>query len=150
LASSLDTRGAYRQDARTHPVLPDEQRSQGNVARTHQVGMESILATLTHKSESLVGTVRLAGVSAPWASEATVVGIHLHRHAPHKRGFVGHDTKPVLQQNTQASGAQQGQTTKLSLHVTIQQRITIFACFALMFLLSGFDLMGSSSSTCIR
>jgi hypothetical protein len=53
-----------------------------------------------------------------------------------------HDTKPVLQQNTQASGAQQGQTTKLSLHVTIQQRITIFSCFALMFLLSGFDLMG--------
>jgi len=53
-----------------------------------------------------------------------------------------HDTRPVLLQNTQASGAQQGQTTKLFLHVTIQQRITIFACFALMFLLSGFDLMG--------
>jgi hypothetical protein len=55
-----------------------------------------------------------------------------------------HDTRPVLQQNTQAleSGAQQGQTTKLSLHVPLQQRLTIFACFALMFLLSGFDLMG--------
>jgi hypothetical protein len=53
-----------------------------------------------------------------------------------------HDIRPVLLQNAQASGAQQGQTTKLSLHVTVQQRITIFACFALMFLLSGFDLMG--------
>jgi hypothetical protein len=28
------------------------------------------------------------------------------------------------------------------LNVTIQQRITIFACFALMFMLTGFDLMG--------
>ena len=59
-------------------------------------------------------------------------------------GSLSHDTRSVLQQNAQAqeSGAPQGQTTKLSLHVPIQQRITIFACFALMFLLSGFDLMG--------
>lgn len=59
-------------------------------------------------------------------------------------GSLPHDTGPVLQQNAQAlvSGAQQGQTTKPSLKINIQQRITIFACFALVFLLSGFDLMG--------
>jgi len=59
-------------------------------------------------------------------------------------GTLPRDTRPVLQENTQAleSRAQQGQATKLSLHVTIQQRITIFACCALMFMLSGFDLMG--------
>ncbi len=51
--------------------------------------MKAIPATLTHKSESFVGTVRITRVSAHWASEATVVSIHLHRHAPHKRGFVG-------------------------------------------------------------
>ena len=89
LVSSLDTRGAYRQDARAHPVLPDQQRSQGNVARTNQVSMKGIMATLTHKIESFVGTVSITRVSAHWASLAGVVSIHLHRHATHKRGFVG-------------------------------------------------------------
>lgn len=47
------------------------------------------------------------------------------------------DTGPVLQENEQ-----QGQATKLSFSVNIRQRMAIFACCALMFLLSGFDLMG--------
>src|SRR6266700_5393157 len=80
---------AYRQDARAHPVLPDEQRSQGNVARPNQVSMKGILATPTHKSESFVGTVRITRVSAHWACLASAVSIHLHCHAPHERGFVG-------------------------------------------------------------
>src|SRR6266566_2940259 len=80
---------AYRQDARAHPVLPDEQRSQGNVARTNQVSMKGILATPTHKSESFVGTVRSAGVAAHRASEAAVVGIHLHGHTARKQSFIG-------------------------------------------------------------
>src|SRR6266700_7098240 len=80
---------AYRQDARAHPVLPDEQRSQGNVARPNQVSMKGILATPTHKSESFVGTVRSAGVAAHRASEAAVVGIHLHGHTARKQSFIG-------------------------------------------------------------
>jgi hypothetical protein len=42
----------------------------------------------------------------------------------------------------QEQGKPQEQATKPLLNATIQQRITIFACFALIFLLTGFDLMG--------
>ena len=47
-----------------------------------------------------------------------------------------HDNETVQCQSVQVQ--QQG----LSLNVNMQQRITIFACFALMFMLTGFDLMG--------
>jgi hypothetical protein len=36
----------------------------------------------------------------------------------------------------------QVQQQGLSLNANMQQRVTIFACFALMFMLTGFDLMG--------
>ena len=47
-----------------------------------------------------------------------------------------HDNETVQCQSVQVQ--QQG----LSLNVNMQQRITIFTCFALMFMLTGFDLMG--------
>jgi hypothetical protein len=47
-----------------------------------------------------------------------------------------HDNETVQCQSVQV------QRQGLFLNVTIQQRITIFACIALMFMLTGFDLMG--------
>ncbi|HEV2655819.1 MAG TPA: hypothetical protein VGT82_12715 [Ktedonobacteraceae bacterium] len=49
-----------------------------------------------------------------------------------------HDNDTVECQAIRVQGKPQG----LFLNVNMQQRITIFACFALMFMLSGFDLMG--------
>jgi hypothetical protein len=49
-----------------------------------------------------------------------------------------HDNETVQCQAIQVQGKSQG----FFLNVNIQQRITIFACFALMFMLTGFDLMG--------
>jgi hypothetical protein len=53
-----------------------------------------------------------------------------------------HDNETVQCQTAQIQeqARRRGQSTHLN--VTIQQRITIFACFALMFMLTGFDLMG--------
>jgi hypothetical protein len=47
-----------------------------------------------------------------------------------------HDNETVQCKSVQV------QRQGLFLNVTIQQRITIFACIALMFMLTGFDLMG--------
>lgn len=49
-----------------------------------------------------------------------------------------HDNDTVECQAIQVQNKPQG----LLLNVNVQQRITIFACFALMFMLTGFDLMG--------
>ena len=56
-----------------------------------------------------------------------------------------HDNETVqceTVQTVQKQGKPQEQATRLFLNATIQQRMTIFACFALMFMLTGFDLMG--------
>jgi hypothetical protein len=49
-----------------------------------------------------------------------------------------HDNDTVECQSVQVQSKQHG----FFLNATIQQRIMIFACFALMFMLIGFDLMG--------
>ncbi len=50
------------------------------------------------------------------------------------------DNETVECQSVQVQ--EQGKQQGLFPNVNIQQRITIFACFALMFMLTGFDLMG--------
>src|SRR5215469_499247 len=82
---------AYRQDARAHPVLPEEQRSHRNVSRADQVGMEAIMAVLALKQEALLGAVPLRGIAAFRARLARVVRVHFHRHAPRKQRFVGEE-----------------------------------------------------------
>src|SRR5258708_18214040 len=72
---------AYRQDARVHPVLPDEQRSHGDVSRTHQIGMERILTVLTDKQQAFGGTIGVTGMSTSGTSLAGRAGIYLNRHA---------------------------------------------------------------------
>lgn len=47
-----------------------------------------------------------------------------------------HDNDTVECQSVQVQSKQHG------FFLNVQQRITIFACFALMFMLTGFDLMG--------
>ncbi len=51
-----------------------------------------------------------------------------------------HNNETVQCQSVQVQ--EQGKQQGHFLNVNIQQRITIFACFALMFMLTGFDLMG--------
>ena len=51
-----------------------------------------------------------------------------------------HANETVQCQSAQVQ--EQGKQQSLFPNVNIQQRITIFACFALMFMLTGFDLMG--------
>src|SRR2546427_12253685 len=46
-----------RQVPRTHPVLPDEQRSQGDIPCTNQIRMEREMAALTHEDQPLVGAI---------------------------------------------------------------------------------------------
>ncbi len=53
-----------------------------------------------------------------------------------------HDNDTVECQSVQVQKQSKQQGQRLFLNVNIQQRITIFACFALMFMLTGFDLMG--------
>jgi hypothetical protein len=72
--------GANFPDARAHPVLPDKQRLQGKIARTNQVSIEAVMATLTHEGQSLVGAIVLTGMPAPGTCLAGGVGMHFHRH----------------------------------------------------------------------
>jgi hypothetical protein len=59
---------------------------------------------------------------------------------PHNIGSVLAQTTTTAQ--VQDSSDQQEHATQHSLNVNTGQRITIFACLALMLILSGFDLMG--------
>ena len=47
------------QDTRRQPVLPADERSECDIARTDQIGMEAIMATLTPEEQGLVGNVAL-------------------------------------------------------------------------------------------
>src|SRR5437899_4233691 len=51
--------------------------------------MERIMATLTHKREPFVRTVRKRGIAASGACLAGVVGIYPNGHTARKQGFVG-------------------------------------------------------------
>src|SRR2546427_12514701 len=66
-----------------------EQRSESNVTRTNQIGMEAVMATLTGEQQSLVWAVRIRGVAAPGTGFAGVVRIDFNRHTARQRGFVG-------------------------------------------------------------
>src|SRR5258707_13103142 len=58
---------AFRQDARAHPVLPGEQRSEGHIPGPNQVRMEDEMARLTEEQQALLGAVVRRGIAAPWA-----------------------------------------------------------------------------------
>jgi hypothetical protein len=54
---------AYRQDARAHPARLDEQRSECYIPGTNQIGMEDIMATLTHEEQAMLRAICLVGMS---------------------------------------------------------------------------------------
>jgi len=81
--------GANFQDACAHPVLPEEQRSQGNMARTNQVSIEAVKATLTHEEQSLVGAIALTSMPAPGTRLAGGVGMHFHCRTACQQCLVG-------------------------------------------------------------
>ncbi len=79
---------AYRQDARAHPVLPDEQRSQGDIPCTNQIRMERKMAVLTHEQEALIGTVLRRNIATFGASLTGMVGIDFDSHIRTSSGLV--------------------------------------------------------------
>src|SRR5260370_9693273 len=79
---------AFRQDARAHPVLPGEQRSEGHIPGPDQVRMEDEMARLTEEQQPLLGAVVRRGVAAPWARLAGLIGVHLYGHAARKQRLV--------------------------------------------------------------
>src|SRR6266566_722199 len=80
---------AFRQDARPCPVLPNKERSHGDISGSHQIGMERIVTVLTDKQESLLGAIGITGMPAHRAGEATVVGVYLDRHTAMQERFIG-------------------------------------------------------------
>ena len=92
--------GAFRQDARAHPVLPSKKRSERDIARAYQVRMEDQMARLAHKQQPLLRAVVRCGVATARACLAGLVGVHLHGHAASKQCFVGHDSPAVRQRST--------------------------------------------------
>ena len=74
---------------RARPVLPNEQRSQCDIARTYEVTMQRILTILTHEEQARLRPVRRRGKATTRASLAGMVGIDFHGQATRSAGFVG-------------------------------------------------------------
>src|SRR6266699_4451194 len=74
---------------RTHPVLPGEQRSQGDIPGTDQIRMEAVVTGLTHEEQSLVGPIVRRHIPTLGTRLTGLVGIDFDRHTPGTSGFVG-------------------------------------------------------------
>src|SRR2546428_9709168 len=81
--------GAYRQDTRPCPVLPDKERSHRDIPGTHQISMERVMTVLTDEQQAFVGAVGLSGIPTYRAGFAGVVGIDFDGHTAGQEGFVG-------------------------------------------------------------
>src|SRR6266702_2182953 len=81
--------GAYRQDTRPCPVLPDKERSHRDIPGTDQISMERVMTVLTDEQQAFVGAVGLTGMPTHRAGFAGIVGIDFDGHASGQEGFVG-------------------------------------------------------------
>src|SRR6266568_5607453 len=81
--------GAYRQDTRPCPVLPDKERSHRDIPGTDQISMERVMTVLTDEQQAFVGAVGLSGMPTHRAGFAGIVGINFDGHASGQEGFVG-------------------------------------------------------------
>src|SRR6266568_5052305 len=81
--------GAYRQDTRPCPVLPDKERSHRDISGTHQISMERVMTVLTDEQQTLIRAVGVSGMPTPRTGFAGIVGIDFDGHASGQEGFVG-------------------------------------------------------------
>jgi len=79
---------AYRQDARTHPILSHEQRSQGHIPRPDQIRMKGVMTLLTHKEQALTRAI-IFGRMPTHGTRFRIVGVHFDRHTAMQEGFIG-------------------------------------------------------------
>src|SRR6266568_8094516 len=86
--------GAYRQNTRPCPVLPDEERAHRDIPGTDQISMERVMTVLTDEQQAFVGAVGLRGMPTHRAGLAGIVGIDVDGHASGQEGFVGN---PAMQ-----------------------------------------------------
>jgi hypothetical protein len=60
--------------------LPDKQRSQGHIARTDQIRLEAVMATLTDEEQARLRPIVKTGMPTYGTNLTGIVGIHFHRY----------------------------------------------------------------------
>src|SRR5205823_14036252 len=73
----------------THPVLPGEQRSQGDIPCTNQIRIEREMTVLTHEDQPLVWAIVRRSIPTFGTRLTGMVGIDFDSHTSVQAGFVG-------------------------------------------------------------